>query len=265
MSQHRFYQVDAFTSRVFSGNPAGVCQLDDWLPDQTLINIAAENALSETAFYVPRTNGFDLRWFTPEAEVDLCGHATLATAFILYEREGFKGPRLQFHTRSGMLEVTRQKEGYAMTFPSRIAEKVTAPQALLAALEPLQPREVLKSRDYMAIFDSEAEVRSLKPDMKLLATLDALGVIATAPGDKDDFVSRFFAPGVGIPEDPVTGSAHCTLTPYWSEKLGKVTLNARQISRRGGEIHCQYRGAHVVLSGQARLFLEGTIRVPGES
>lgn len=265
MSRHRFYQVDAFTSRVFSGNPAGVCELDDWLPDRTLIQIAAENALSETAFFVPRTNGFDLRWFTPESEVDLCGHATLATAHVLYERHGFKGPMLQFHTRSGLLEVRRQKEAYAMTFPARVAKATTAPAALLNALGPFQPEDVLKSRDYLVVLESEEQVRSLRPDLRVLSGLDTFGVIVTAPGEQADFVSRFFAPGAGIPEDPVTGSAHCTLTPYWSQRLGKVNLNAQQVSQRGGEINCQFRGQHVVLTGQAQLFLEGHILVPGES
>lgn len=265
MSRHRFYQVDAFTSRVFAGNPAGVCQLDDWLPDHTLMAIAAENCLSETAFYVPRTNGFDLRWFAPEAEVDLCGHATLATAFIIYEIEGFKGPRLQFHTRSGLLEVVRNKTHYAMTFPSLEAQPVTPPKALLQAIAPLQPKEVLKARDYLVVLENEDDLRQARPDLSLIRGLDAQGVILTAPGRQADFVSRYFAPAVGIPEDPVTGSAHCTLTPYWSPRLGKVDLQARQLSARGGELGCQYRGSHVVVTGQARLYLEGYIHVPGES
>ncbi|WLQ14168.1 PhzF family phenazine biosynthesis protein [Hahella aquimaris] len=266
MSKHQYFQVDAFTSNIFSGNPAGVCSLDDWLPDHTLCKIAAENNLSETAFYVPRTNGFDLRWFTPEAEVDLCGHATLATAFVLYELKGFKGPRIQFHTRSGTLEVTPHKQGgYAMLFPSRKGEPVEPEPALLEALGGVKPLEVLKSRDYMVVLENEAAVRAVYPDMRMLKLIDSLGVIVTAKGDKVDFVSRFFAPKVGVPEDPVTGSAHCTLTPYWSEKLGKVELTARQISQRGGEVMCHYRGPNVLLVGQARLYLEGVINVPGES
>jgi PhzF family phenazine biosynthesis protein len=265
MSRHRFYQIDAFTSNVFAGNPAGVCRLDDWLNDATLIQIAAENCLSETAFYVPRTNGFDLRWFTPETEVDLCGHATLATAFVLYELEGFKGPRLQFHTRSGLLEVTRHKDSFAMLFPSREGVPVSADSALLNAIKPAVPTEVLKARDLMLVMQNEQEVKDFKPDMVLLAQLNTFGVIVTAPGNQCDFVSRFFAPAQGIPEDPVTGSAHCTLTPYWSQRLGKLDLSARQISSRGGEIFCQYRGGHVILTGKAQLYLDGFIHVPGES
>ncbi len=265
MSKHRFYQVDAFTSRVFAGNPAGVCPLDDWLPDHTLINIAAENCLSETAFYVPRTNGFDLRWFTPEAEVDLCGHATLATAYILYKKEGFKGPRIQFHTRSGILEVSEHKQGYAMLFPSRRGEKVDPPEALLDALGGVSSESVFLARDYMVVLKSEKEVAAVKPDFQKLKQLDSLGTIVTAPGDQVDFVSRFFAPQVGIPEDPVTGSAHCTLTPYWSERLGKVELQARQISPRGGELTCHFRGPNVMIVGNAQIYLEGQINVPGET
>lgn len=266
MSKHRFYQVDAFTSQVFSGNPAGVCRLDDWLNDATLQNIAAENCLSETAFYVPRTNGFDLRWFTPEAEVDLCGHATLATAYVLYEHENFRGSRLLFHTRSGQLEVTRsQKDMYAMIFPSREGQPYTPDAALLKAIHPLKPAEILKARDIMVVLNSEDEIAHFKPDFALINQLNVLGLIITAPGKHCDFVSRFFAPSVGIPEDPVTGSAHCTLTPYWSPKLGKLDLNARQLSARGGELLCQYRGSHVIISGKAQLYLEGFIHLPGDA
>ncbi len=265
MSKHRFYQVDAFTKEVFAGNPAGVCPLDDWLPDRTLINIAAENCLSETAFYVPRTNGFDLRWFTPESEVDLCGHATLATAFILYTKEGFKGPRIQFNTRSGQLEVSQHKSGYAMWLPTRKGEETEATTALTEALGGITPVKVLKSRDFIVILDSEAAVRSVKPDFRLLKLLDTFGVCITAPGEKVDFVSRFFAPRIGINEDSVTGSAYCSLTPYWSERLGKVELTSEQLSPRGGLIECHFRGANVLLVGQAKLYLEGIIHVPGES
>ncbi|OZG71936.1 isomerase [Hahella sp. CCB-MM4] len=265
MSKHRFYQVDAFTSEVFSGNPAGVCQLDDWLPDRTLINIAAENCLSETAFYVPRTNGFDLRWFTPEAEVDLCGHATLATAYILYTIEGFKGQRLQFHTRSGILEVTPHKSGYSMLLPSRKGEKTEATEALLEALGGVSPVEVLKARDYIVVLENEDQIKALKPDFRLLRLLNAFGVCVTAPGRKVDFVSRFFAPSVGINEDSVTGSAYCSLTPYWSDRLGKVELLSQQLSPRGGQVESHYRGPNIMLVGNAKLYLEGIIHVPGES
>ena len=266
MSKHHFYQVDAFTSRLFAGNPAGVCQLDDWLPDATLVNIAAENCLSETAFYVPRTNGFDLRWFNRDMEVDFCGHATLATAFVLYKIKGFNGPRLQFHTRSGMLEVSKQPLGYELLFPTQKGVLTeNTPAELVEGLGGISSKEVYKSRDYMVVLPTEQDVASVKPDFQKLEALDTLGVIVTAPGNKVDFVSRYFAPKLGIPEDSVSGAAHCALTPYWSERLGKVEMHAHQISPRGGEIICHFRGPNVMLVGNAQLYLEGQIHVPGET
>jgi len=267
MSKHHFYQIDAFTSEVFAGNPAGVCQLDDWLPDATLVNISAENCLSETAFYVPRTNGFDLRWFNQETEVDLCGHATLATAFVLYKLKGFNGPRIQFHTRSGMLEVTRQQQGYAMLFPAQKGEVAKeVPADLINGLGGISSNEVYESRDYLVVLPTERDVAQIKPDFQSLERIDKVGIIVTAPADNNgDFVSRYFAPRIGIPEDSVSGSAHCALTPYWSERLGKVEMLARQISPRGGELICHFRGSHVMLVGNAQLYLEGTIHVPGDT
>ena len=254
------YQVDAFTGTVFSGNPAAVCPLDRWLADPVLQAIAAENNLSETAYFVRNGDGYDLRWFTPAHEIDLCGHATLATAFVIFERLDKNRLSLTFNTKSGPLTVRREAARLSMDFPARPPERCEAPPALESGLGK-RPVEAWKSRDYMAVFESEADVRSLRPDMDKLATLDLLGVIATAPGTEKDFVSRFFAPRAGVPEDPVTGSSHCTLIPYWSKRLSRPRLSARQVSARGGDLDCEHRGDRVVISGVAALFLEGTISV----
>ncbi len=250
------YQVDAFTRRVFGGNPAAVCPLESWPPDALLQAVAAENNLSETAFFVRQGERFELRWFTPCQEVDLCGHATLATAFVILNH---LDPRLEaavFDTRSGELTVRREGELLSMDFPARVPEPAPVPPRLAEALG-RTPSEVRASRDLMALYDAEEEVRALQPNMELLGRLDAFAVIATAPGRDCDFVSRFFAPRAGIPEDPVTGSAHCTLVPYWSRRLGKTSLFARQVSARGGELWCEDRGNRVIIKGQAVLFLRG--------
>lgn len=253
------YQVDAFTDQLFQGNPAAVCPLETWLPDDTLQAIAAENNLAETAFLLPNSGeAYHLRWFTPTVEVDLCGHATLASAFVLWERLGFTGDRVAFDTMSGRLWVARKGDLIELDFPSRPPEPCQSPPELISALGSA-PKEILAARDYLVVYNSEDEVRELKPDMRTLAQLDRFAVIATAPGAGCDFVSRFFAPAQGIPEDPVTGSAHCTLTPYWSERLGKTNLQARQISPRGGELYCQDLGDRVAIAGRAVLYLEGTI------
>jgi predicted PhzF superfamily epimerase YddE/YHI9 len=250
------YQIDAFASRVFGGNPAAVCPVESWPADAVLQAIAAENNLSETAFFLREEEGYHLRWFTPAQEVDLCGHATLAAAFVIFEhlepgREG-----VTFHTRSGPLVVTRDEERLAMDFPARPPERCDAPEALLQGLG-RAPAALLRARDYLAVYESEEEVLALAPRMDLLSQVD--WVIVTAPGRNSDFVSRFFAPGAGIPEDPVTGSAHCTLIPYWSARLGKTALYARQVSARGGELWCEARGERVRIAGQAVLYLKGTI------
>jgi PhzF family phenazine biosynthesis protein len=252
------YQVDAFARRVFEGNPAAVCPLTAWLGDDILQAIAAENNLSETAFFVPTEEGFHLRWFTPVAEVDLCGHATLASAHVIFEILGYKQRRIQFATRSGKLFVERREGLLAMDFPSRAPTPCSAPTALTEALG-RHPVEVLAADDYIAVFDSEATVRALSPHHATLGELDLRGVCVTAPGLNVDFVSRFFAPKFGIPEDPVTGSAHCELAPYWSAKLGKITLKAFQASKRGGEVLCEMRGDRVILSGRAVTFMEAEI------
>jgi predicted PhzF superfamily epimerase YddE/YHI9 len=256
-----YFHVDAFADSLFRGNPAGVCLLDAWLPDTTLQNIAAENNLSETAFVVPREDGkYDLRWFTPAVEVDLCGHATLAAAFVLFRKVVPGAGSVYFETRSGSLAIVREGKVLTLIFPAWPPAVCSAPEALVRGLS-RRPTEVLKSRDYLAVFDTEAEVHSLQPDFAALKTLDALGVIATAPGRDCDFVSRFFAPAAGIPEDPVTGSAYCTLIPYWAKRLGRMKLLARQISRRGGELLCQLRGQSVLIGGKAVLYSRGHIEI----
>ena len=239
-----YYHVDAFSSRPFSGNPAGVCPLEAWLPDKTMQQIAAENRHAETAFFLPagsKPGHFHLRWLTPAAEVDLCGHATLATDFVLRQRLGFREPVVYFEILSGQLTVEFQDELLVMDFPSRPPQPYDAPSALIEGLGEA-PAEIYRARDVLAVFESEAQVAALQPDFDRLSEVDALGVIATAPGDQGDFVSRFFAPRVGVPEDPVTGSSHCTLIPYWARRLGKDRLETRQISPRGGGLRCTCRG-----------------------
>ncbi|HEX5104458.1 MAG TPA: PhzF family phenazine biosynthesis protein [Pirellulaceae bacterium] len=255
-----YYQVDAFASRVFGGNPAGVCLLADWLPDDVLEAIAAENNLAETAFVVQRAGRYDLRWCTPTMEVDLCGHATLAPAHVLFEHLGYQGETIRFDTRSGELTVTREGDLLVLDFPARPAAECPAPPELLAGLG-RQPIYVGKARDYLAVFETEQEVAGLRPDFVALAKLDSLGIIATAPGATCDFVSRFFAPQAGIPEDPVTGSAHSTLIPYWSQRVGKKKLHARQISTRGGELFCDDRGPRVGIGGRAVTYSTGFVRL----
>ena len=258
----KYYQVDAFTSRPFAGNPAGVCPLERWLPDDLLQSISAENNLSETAFFTREDGFFHLRWLTPATEVDLCGHATLASAFVLFTELGYSEASVRFQTLSGPLTATRRQEIIELDFPSRPPQPCAAPDALVRGLG-RQPSEVLKSRDYLVCFDSEADVAALTPDMRLLEQLDCLGVIATARGDDADFVSRFFAPRAGIPEDPATGSSHCTLIPLWAERLGKSQLVARQISRRGGEFSCRLLGNRVGIGGRAILYSRAELEIPG--
>lgn len=251
-----YFHVDAFTDRVYAGNPAGVCLLEEALPDTAMQSIAAENNLSETAFLSFVAEGvFELRWFTPEVEVDLCGHATLAAAHVMFDL-GYKEDTIAFDTRSGRLLVSREDSLLVLDFPARPATACNAPANLRLGIEPV---EVLRARDYLAVFESEEDVLALTPDMDAIRTLDALGVIATAPGKECDFVSRFFAPGAGIPEDPVTGSAHCTLVPYWAERLGRMKLHARQVSRRGGELFCELRGDRVRIGGRAVTYARGSI------
>lgn len=254
------YQVDAFSRRRFAGNPAAVCPLKKWLPDAVLQQIAAENNLAETAFLVAEPDGHRLRWFTPEVEVDLCGHATLAATYVLMDCLGFGGDQVTFHTRSGALTVSRTGEMFTLDFPARPGARQPADPALAAALG-AEPEAIYAARDTMCVFRTAAEVAALRPNMEALARLDSFAVIATAPGEDCDFVSRFFAPKAGINEDPVTGSAHCTLTPYWSQRLGKTEMFARQISARGGELWVEDRGDRVRMSGYGALYLTGFIEL----
>ncbi len=254
------YLIDAFTSRAFTGNPAAVCPLTEWLPEKTMQAIAAENNLSETAFFIKKGEDYELRWFTPTTEVDLCGHATLASAYLILNKIEPDKSAVHFHSKSGILNVTKEGKLLALDFPSRPAEPAQAPFELLNGLG-IQPKEVLKARDYLVLLESEKAVKNLKPDFAELSRLEQASVIVTAPGEGVDFVSRFFAPGFGIPEDPVTGSAHCTLIPFWSKRLNKTKLIARQVSARGGELFCEDKGERVKIAGEAALYLEGEITI----
>jgi len=237
----KLYQVDAFTDAVFGGNPAAVCPLESWLPDDTLQAIATENNLSETAFFVPEGDAFRLRWFTPGAEIDLCGHATLATADVIFRHFRPDETTVRFDTRSGRLTVERVGHELALDFPMFKANPISLTAELGRALG-IEPREVYQDMDCMAVLGSEAEVRGVNPDMGLLEQIEGRGVIITAPGDEVDFVSRFFCPKYAVPEDPVCGSAHCMMTPFWAQRLGKKELLAHQVSARGG---VQIGRAHV--------------------
>jgi PhzF family phenazine biosynthesis protein len=254
------FQVDAFTSRVFAGNPAAVCPLREWLEDATLQAIAAENNLSETAFFVGGAGEYALRWFTPSAEVDLCGHATLATAHVILRHLEPGLGELRFTSQSGPLLVRPDGDRLSLDFPTRAPKRCHPVPGLAEALGK-KPLETWASRDVMVVLGSEAEVRALRPDMTRLLALDRFAFAVTAPGDTVDFVSRFFAPNLGVPEDPVTGSTHCTLIPYWAERLGKTRLLARQVSPRGGELLCELQGPRVSIAGQAVTYLAGTIEV----
>jgi PhzF family phenazine biosynthesis protein len=256
------YQVDAFTSELFSGNPAAVCILDKWLDDARLQAVAAENNLSETAFLLKCKDGFEIRWFTPLTEIVLCGHATLASAFIVFNCLEWPEDTVNFHSRrSGVLSVARNKGLYMMDFPARPPSGQNIPERLEDALNHT-PLEVLgTATDLLVIFENEGIVRELIPNFPLLMQIERRGIIVSAPGDGCDFVSRYFAPHIGIPEDPVTGSAHCILIPYWAKRLNKRQLHARQVSKRGGELLCEDRGERVGIAGKAALYLEGTIAI----
>ena len=251
-----YFEVHSFTDNLFHGNPAGVCLLDNWIDDALMQRIAKENNLSETAFLVQKNDGYELRWFTPKIEVDLCGHATLASAFVLFDHLEHEGEHIVFQTASGDLIVKRSGSSYVMDFPSRNASPIEPPIELEKGLD-CEIDEAYQSRDFMAIFESEEIVRNIRPDFAELGKLDCTGIIITAPGEDVDFVSRFFAPQAGILEDPVTGSAHCTLAPYWADRLGKTDLSARQVSERGGEIACKLVDDRVLIAGRAVLYARG--------
>lgn len=258
--KQKMYQVDAFADRIFEGNPAAVCPLDEWLPDGKLQQIAMENNLSETAYFVGEGDTYRLRWFTPAAEVDLCGHATLASAHVLFEHLDFHNPEISFSSNSGRLKVRKDSGMLNMNFPSSIGEEADPPGELMDALG-TGAEEIYKASDYMVVLEREEQVRALDPNFFLLNRIETRGIIVTAPGKEYDFVSRFFAPAVGINEDPVTGSAHTMLAPYWSERLGKDELKARQVSRRGGTVYCRMLDDRVEIAGKAVTYLEGTIEI----
>ncbi len=255
----KYYVVDAFTDKLFRGNPAGVCIIEEWPEDSVMQNIAAENNLAETAFVINRGSYYDLRWFTPETEIDLCGHATLASAFVISHFVDTNALDMDFHTKSGVLSVKKIGDVYEMDFPAR----KPAPIPVLPLMEEAMGVPVLeahKARDLLLLLENEEQVKNLQPDLKAAAKLpDCFAVIVTAKGSDADFVSRFFAPNAGIPEDPVTGSSHSTLIPFWAERLGKKKMTARQLSKRGGTLFCEEHGDRIKLSGYAALYLQGEI------
>jgi PhzF family phenazine biosynthesis protein len=255
------FQVDAFASSLFKGNPAAVVPLTEWLPDILMQQIALENNLSETAFFITEEDHFHLRWFTPKAEVNLCGHATLATAHVLFNELNFKGDVLSFNSRSGMLTVRKTEDKLQLDFPADFVQPIAMNTAFTEALG-VEATAAFKGRtDYLLLFESEEVIRNLKPNFHLLKQTDARGIMVTAAGREVDFVSRFFAPGVGIDEDPVTGSAHTSLVPFWSARLNKTELTALQLSERGGQLWCTLAGDRVLIAGKAITYLRGEIEV----
>lgn len=258
--KQKLYQVDAFTNKIFSGNPAAVCPLEQWLPDDTLQKIAMENNLAETAFYVKQEAHYEIRWFTPTVEVDLCGHATLAAAFVLFNHEHHAGDIIQFYSqRSGALTVSKQGALLTLNFPTDSLQEVALSDTLIHCFN-IKPLTALKGKtDFLLVFENEDQVAGIIPEYSAIAKLPARGVIITAKGRQADFVSRFFAPQSGINEDPVTGSAHTSLTPYWAGQLGKNELNAVQLSERKGYLHCRYLKERVEISGEGRLYLSGEL------
>lgn len=264
MRKIKFYQVDAFTGHLFGGNPAAVCLLDHWLDDGVMQSIGAENNLAETAFIVNKGNHYEIRWFTPTVEVDLCGHATLASAYVVFNHTDFRGAEITFHSpRSGKLNVRKKGEKLFLDFPADEFSRCDNLPEITRGLG-LTPREVYKGKtDYMAVLGSEEEVLGVLPDFVAIAKLDARGLIITAPGNTVDFVSRFFGPQSGVNEDPVTGSAHTTLIPYWSERLGKNAMRAMQVSARVGTLECTNLPPRVIIGGEAQLYASGDIFLEG--
>jgi PhzF family phenazine biosynthesis protein len=254
------YQIDAFTDEVFGGNPAAVCPLEKWLPTETMQKIAMENCVAETAFFIPTDDGFHIRWFTPEIEMDLCGHATLATAYVLAQHLNHKHPQIKFQSNSGELLVIVDGDLLTLDFPSRVPKPAEAPQIILDGIKH-KPLEILKARDYIFVYENEDVIRRIEPNVGLLnqINIDPGGIIVTSKGKDVDFVSRFFTPQASIFEDPVTGSAHCSLIPFWAERLGKEELTALQLSLRGGKLFCKNAGERVLISGKAVTYLEGFI------
>lgn len=258
----KLIQIDAFAEKVFEGNPAAICPLESWLDDSTMQSIATENNLSETAYIIKSdTSKYEIRWFTPNGEVDLCGHATLASAHYLFERHLIEGNEVNFNSKSGILSVKKHIDGQLeMDFPAQDFIQCTPPDGLINGLG-IDPKEIYRSMDYLVILETQEQVLNCSPDMNAFMNLDQRGVIISAPGDAYDFVSRFFAPKNGVPEDPVTGSAHCILTPYWAKTLNKNKLTARQVSKRGGNVSCQMDGDRVLLKGNAVTYMIGEIEI----
>ncbi len=257
----KIYQIDAFADRVFAGNPAAVCPLQAWLDDELMQQIALENNLSETAFFVKNGEQYDIRWFTPTVEVDLCGHATLAAAYVLFFCEQHPGNYIRFYShRSGPLTVQRQDDLLTLDFPADVPTRLNDASSFIEGFD-IQPMEAWQGKtDLLLLFESEEQIRLLQPRMEVIGQWKFRGVIATAKGESTDFVSRFFGPQSGVPEDPVTGSAHTTLAPFWAERLEKKELSAAQLSARGGLLHCRWNGSRVEISGQASLYLSGYIQ-----
>ncbi len=256
MQPYTIYQVDAFTDHLFGGNPAAVCPLQQWLSTETMQQLAMENNLSETVFFVQQNDIFHIRWFTPELEIDLAGHPTLAAAFIIFTELQYNKETIHFESKSGSLYVTKKEDLLQMDFPARAPQPTNPPVALIEGIN-IRPKHILKSRDYFLVYNTEEEVKKFKPDFEWLNKVDTLGFIVTAKGNDCDFVSRFFVPNSVIGEDPVTGSAHSSLIPYWSKELKKDSLVAKQISKRGGMLWCENKGNRVVISGKAILYMKG--------
>ncbi|MEA3435663.1 MAG: PhzF family phenazine biosynthesis protein [Thermodesulfobacteriota bacterium] len=254
------YQIDAFASKPFEGNPAAVCPLDEWLSDEIMQSISEENNLSETAFFIPTGNGLHIRWFTPTSEVDLCGHATLAAAYVLFNILGYKGNKVVFNSKSGILTVTKDDEWLVMDFPAQPPVLCDIPKEIEKAFD-IAPVECLKSEDYIVVFEREIDIVKANPDFEQLKKLDLRGVIITAKSSSYDFITRFFAPKYGVPEDPVTGSAYTQLAPYWASRLGKKRFDVKQVSSRGGELSCEIIDDRVLISGKAIKYLEGKINI----
>jgi PhzF family phenazine biosynthesis protein len=258
--QQKIYQIDAFADRVFTGNPAAVCPLQEWLPDSLLQEIAMENNLSETAFYVKEGDRYQIRWFTPRVEVDLCGHATLAAAFVLFTFEKHAGSHIHFYSsRSGDLKVIKRADQLTLDFPADPVREIPVSDGIRECFDLPPVKAFAGKSDYLLVYDTEAAIQNLQPHFERIAALPARGIIVTAKGKQVDFVSRFFAPGAGINEDPVTGSAHTTLAPYWSAQLGKPALQAAQLSSRKGLLHCRHEGNRVAISGTAKLYMMGNL------
>jgi len=263
MQRLKIYQIDAFTDKLFSGNPAAVCILDKWLCDDLMQSIGNENNLAETAFVIPNGKDFEIRWFTPTIEVDLCGHATLAAGFVLFNLLDYPDSLIRFHSsRSGLLMVSKREEMLFLDFPTDTLELISGKQNIIENCIGIKPIELYKGKtDYIAVIDSESSLQNLRPDLKEISKLKARGLIVTAKGDNVDFVSRFFAPQSGINEDPVTGSAHTSLLPLWSKKLSKSNLIATQLSKRGGQLFCEFKNDRCLIGGKARLYLTGEIKL----